>query len=164
MDLLDLDADRALSNLVPLVVAFVIALPIGWDREQRDRSLGLRTFPLVAVASCAFALIAERAMPHSADGFSRVLQGIITGIGFLGGGAMLKQGKTVHGSATAAAVWTTAAIGVAVARGLLEIALLLGALGFVTLRYMLRLKKVAALPDEDARGASQGRADSPEES
>ena len=72
-------------------LAFVITLPIAWNRERADRVMGLRTFPLVAMASCGFMLLAESAFSGAPDAQARALQGIITGIGFIGAGAILKQ-------------------------------------------------------------------------
>jgi uncharacterized membrane protein YhiD involved in acid resistance len=76
----------------------------GWDREKRARSAGLRTFPLVALASCGFVQASENLLVHSPDGMAKVIEGLITGIGFIGGGAILKQGTTVQGTATAASL------------------------------------------------------------
>jgi putative Mg2+ transporter-C (MgtC) family protein len=68
-----------------------------------------------------------------------VLQGLITGIGFIGGGAILKSSGTVHGTATAASIWNTGLIGMAVAFGRFEIAIFMSLINFVTLRYVRRL-------------------------
>jgi putative Mg2+ transporter-C (MgtC) family protein len=72
---------------------------------------------------------------------SRVLQGLITGIGFVGGGAILKEGATVKGTATAASVWNAGVIGASVALEHYEIAILLAALNLLTLRALLPLKE-----------------------
>jgi putative Mg2+ transporter-C (MgtC) family protein len=99
-------------HFVTLAAAFALAVPIGWDREKRARSAGLRTFPLVALASCGFVQASEGLLVHSPDGMAKVIEGLITGIGFIGGGAILTQGTTVQGTATAASLWATGAIGV----------------------------------------------------
>jgi putative Mg2+ transporter-C (MgtC) family protein len=148
------DLDRFAVQLVRLLVAYGLSLPMAWDREQSNRSLGLRTFPLVAVASCAFVLVgqSETGLSGEPQAMSRVLQGIIAGVGFLGGGAIVKQGMTVRGAATAAAVWLTAALGVAVADGELAIAAGLGFIGFATLRWLGPLKRAAvrrAKPEDE---------------
>ncbi|HTE52863.1 MAG TPA: MgtC/SapB family protein [Kofleriaceae bacterium] len=141
----DLDFERFATQMVKLLLAYAFCFPMAWDREQRNRSLGLRTFPLVAVASCAFVLVgqSDHGLAGEPQAMSRVLQGIIAGVGFLGGGAIVKQGMTVRGAATAAAVWLTAALGVAVADGELGIAAGLGAIGFGTLRWLGPLKRRA---------------------
>ena len=107
-------------HFVALAAAFALAVPIGWDREKRARSAGLRTFPLVAMASCGFVQASEGLLVHSPDGMAKVIEGLITGIGFIGGGAILKQGTTVQGTATAASLWATGAIGVSVGLGSLR--------------------------------------------
>jgi putative Mg2+ transporter-C (MgtC) family protein len=127
-----------LFGLVELVGAFLLALPIGWDREQHDRSMGLRTFPLISVASCAFLVIAQRAMPEHPGEWNKTLEGVATGVGFLGAGAIVKHGITVLGTATAAGVWMTAAMGAAAAFGEWPIAIALSAIGFGTLRLVRR--------------------------
>ncbi len=132
--------DEMAVHFVTLVVAFLIALPVGWDRERATRAVGLRTFPLVAVASASYVVIA-RALGDDAESHSRILQGLITGIGFIGGGAILKQGNRVRGTATAAALWSTAAIGAAVAYGRIDVALMLSALVFVALRLLAPIKR-----------------------
>jgi putative Mg2+ transporter-C (MgtC) family protein len=140
-----LDLERFAVQAVKLLLAYAFCFPMAWDREQRNRSLGLRTFPLIAVASCAFVLVghSEGGLAGEPQAMSRVMQGIIAGVGFLGGGAIVKQGMTVHGAATAAAVWLTAALGVAVADGEVGVAAALGAIGFATLRWLGPLKRAA---------------------
>ncbi len=93
-------------QLGQLFLAFLISLPVAWNRERADRVMGLRTFPLVAMASCGFMLLAESAFSGAPDAQARALQGVITGIGFIGAGAILKRDGSVKGSATAASIWT----------------------------------------------------------
>ena len=128
------------SHLLALGVAYLLALPIAWDRERRARSAGLRTFPLVAVASCGFLQGSEMLLSQSPDATARVLEGIITGIGFIGGGAILKENGTVRGTATAASIWATAAVGVCVALGSYHVAASIAAITFLTLRLLSALK------------------------
>ncbi len=129
--------------------AYLLALPVAWDREHATRSAGLRTFPLVAVASCGFALIAESAFPDSSEGRARALEGLITGIGFIGGGAIVRSGDRVRGTATATSIWCTGAIGAAIAFGRAEIALILAAINFATFRFLPALKPAGR--DHEAR-------------
>ena len=79
-------------------------------------------------------------MPGAPDAQARALQGIITGIGFIGAGAILKQDGSVKGSATAASIWNVGAIGAAVALGRYEIAVLLGLADFLILRYLVEVE------------------------
>jgi putative Mg2+ transporter-C (MgtC) family protein len=135
------DVSLMLKNLGAIAVAFVLALPVGWEREQSERSAGLRTFPLVAMASCGYILLASRVLGDHPEGLARVLEGLITGIGFIGGGAILKSDGAVRGTATAASVWNTGAIGAAVAFDRYEIAVVLAAVNYATLRWLARLKQ-----------------------
>ena len=136
---LDIEWSQIVYNLWHLAAAFVLAMPIALDRERSSRGAGLRTFPLVAVAACGYTLVGISVL-SSTDAEARVLQGLITGIGFIGGGAILKSKGSVTGTATAASIWNTGLIGMAVAFDRFEIAILMSALNFVTLRYVERLK------------------------
>lgn len=138
--LIDWNWAESARQLGQLLGAFILALPIAWNRERADRVMGLRTFPLVAMASCGFMLLGESAFAGAPDAQARVLQGIVTGIGFIGAGAILKQDGNVKGSATAASIWNVGAIGAAVALGRYEIAVLLALVDFLILRYLSKLK------------------------
>jgi len=131
-----------ISNVKELLIAFVIALPIGWNREVETRSMGLRTFPLVAVASCSYMLLGINIMGDTnPDAIARLLTGLMTGIGFIGGGAILKDGGNVHGTATAASIWSTGAAGAAVAFQRYEIAITLSVISFMILALAKPVKK-----------------------
>jgi putative Mg2+ transporter-C (MgtC) family protein len=121
------------AHLRDLGIAYALAFLIGWNREREDRSAGLRTFPLVAVASCGFVQATEQLATDSPEAMARVVEGVITGMGFIGGGAILKQGAEVHGTATAAALWATGAIGVAVGLGAYDVALVVCLFAVATL-------------------------------
>jgi putative Mg2+ transporter-C (MgtC) family protein len=125
-------------SLGKIVAAYLITLPVGWEREREAHSVGVRTFPIVAMASCGYLLLVVGGDPASQ---SRVLQGMIAGIGFVGGGAILKEGATVRGTATAASIWSTAVVGAAVAMGRYEIAAILGLMNFLTLKLLWRFKR-----------------------
>lgn len=132
---------------VKVLAAFVLALPVGWQREQATRIMGLRTFPLVAVASCGYVLVARAFLGPDSQAQARIVRGLMTGIGFIGGGAILKDGDHVEGTATAASVWTTGVVGAAVGYGRLEIALLISLINFLALKYLTPLKRDVNLPD-----------------
>ncbi|HMN82249.1 MAG TPA: MgtC/SapB family protein, partial [Burkholderiaceae bacterium] len=140
MSLTAFSSSDLVGHLVALGLAYLLSLPTGWDREQRERTAGIRTFPLVAVASCGFALIAIRVLGAESEGQAKVLEGLITGIGFIGGGAILKLGRRTTGTATAASLWTTGALGAAVGYGLYDIAVILAVINFLTLRLLSPLK------------------------
>ncbi|MDX1496127.1 MAG: MgtC/SapB family protein [Salinisphaeraceae bacterium] len=129
-------------HLIQLAIAYLFALPIGWDREAESRGVGLRTFPLVAAGCCGYLLIGLEVLEGS-ESYARLMYGMMSGIGFIGGGAILKKDNNVSGTATAAAIWTTGAIGAAVAWQRYEIALALSLVTFITLRFFKPLKKMA---------------------
>ena len=134
------DHFQELTKIIePLGVTYILTALIGWDREREAHSAGLRTFPIVGMASCGY-LLALGGNPNSADQ-SRVLQGLITGIGFVGGGAILKEGASVRGTATAASIWNAGVIGASVAMGRYEIATVLALLNLFTLRALLPIKQ-----------------------
>ena len=143
--------DDALSHLVALALAYCLALPIGWNREKEERSAGVRTFPLVAMAACSFVLISTSLPGATPDVQSRILAGLMTGIGFVGGGAILKQGDRATGTATAASLWATGAIGAAVGYGELDVAVILSLVIFLTLTLLAPLHKAAQKRDADDR-------------
>lgn len=120
-------------------IAYLLTASIGWESEREQHGAGVRTFPIVGMASCGYLLLMGY-QPNSADQ-SRLLQGLITGIGFIGGGAILKEGATVKGTATAASVWNAGVIGAAVAMNHYGIAVTLALLNLFTLRALLPLKK-----------------------
>ena len=137
------NSEEALSHLISLVVAYLLALPIGWNREREERSAGLRTFPLVSMAACGVVMIAIEVLGAGSEQHSRILEGLITGIGFVGGGAILKQGDRAKGTATAASLWATGAMGAAVGYGQLDIAVILSLATVFTLVALTPLRKVA---------------------
>ena len=133
--------ERMISHLGHLGFAYALALPIGWNREREAHAAGVRTFPIVSVASAALVMIAMDIPGASPETLSRVLQGLVTGIGFVGGGAILKGPSGVSGTATAASIWSMAITGAAVGLKMYDIAIVLSILNFVTLRFMLALKQ-----------------------
>lgn len=145
-----MDRFQLFSHLATLAVAYALALPIGWNRERAERSAGLRTFPLVALAACGFIQAAGEVVVKSPEGLARIVQGVVMGIGFIGGGAILKTGDTVHGTATAASLWATAAIGVAVALDALDVAIAIAAMTFLTLKLITPFKQEGAGPERKA--------------
>lgn len=138
---LSLSAFDILPHLVALGVAYLLALPIGWNREKAERSAGLRTFPLVAVATCGFIQAAERFVANDPEAMARIIEGLITGMGFIGGGAILRREDSVKGTATAASLWITGAVGVAVGLESYDVAIMLSVVTMLTLWLMSPLKR-----------------------
>jgi putative Mg2+ transporter-C (MgtC) family protein len=123
------------APLLKVAIAYLLAVPTGWERFKHDRSAGLRTFPLVSLASCAYMLAAAQSSLDVASQ-SRILVGVMTGIGFIGGGSILKEANTVHGTATAASLWNMGAIGVCVSFGNYWLALTLCVINYLSLLFL----------------------------
>ena len=127
------------NQLGHLAAAYILTVGIGWESERESHTAGVRTFPIVGMASCGYILLLGPTADPAAQ--SRLLQGLITGIGFIGGGAILKEGATVKGTATAASVWNAAVIGAAIAMNQFGIGVALAVLNLFTLHVLLPLKK-----------------------
>lgn len=112
------DVSEITTLVIRLLMAALLGGILGFEREQRGKAAGIKTHMLVAIGSALFVLIPQQAGLSEAE-LSRVVQGIIAGIGFLGAGAILKgpDEKDLKGLTTAAGIWLTAAIGVAAGLG-----------------------------------------------
>lgn len=98
--------------IIRLLAATAAGGALGIEREQNNKSAGLRTHTLVSVSACIFALISIRIVESGGTGDpSRVVGQIVTGIGFLGAGVILHRGSNIHGLTTAATIWSSAALG-----------------------------------------------------
>jgi putative Mg2+ transporter-C (MgtC) family protein len=119
------DTTYLLNVLIRLTTALVLGAVVGYQRERAGKPAGLRTHILVSLGT-AILVVSCTAAGMSLEGLSRVIQGIITGIGFIGAGTILKRSKEHHisGLTTAAGIWLTAAMGVAAGLGSLGVALL----------------------------------------
>lgn len=118
------DVDTSTTIVVRVLVAAILGGMVGWEREHKGRAAGLKTHILVSIGSALFVLAPLLSGIDGGD-VTRVMQGIVSGIGFLGAGAILKldKGERVEGLTTAAGVWMTAAIGMAAGMGQEMIAL-----------------------------------------
>ena len=115
-DLFSLTVAEEVEIAVRLVLAAVFGAAVGYERRSADKPAGLRTLSLVAVGSALFTIISAFGFETSDQ--SRVAAQIVTGVGFLGAGTILRSGTNVSGLTTAATIWATAAIGMAVGSGL----------------------------------------------
>lgn len=141
MQILPFDWDLFGTASLRIGVAYLLALPTGWWSEKEGHAVGIRTFPIVAMASCGYLLILQGSGPDALAASSRVLQGLAAGVGFVGGGAILKEGMSVQGTARAASILNTSAIGAAAAMGRFEIAIVLAVLNLVTMWGLVPVKK-----------------------
>jgi putative Mg2+ transporter-C (MgtC) family protein len=135
-----IDWPQGLEDVIKLFIAYVLAMPVGLYRERETHSVGVRTFPVVAMASCGYVLLGAPSQHMGPDAQSRIIQGLVAGIGFIGGGAILKSESRVHGVATAASIWNTGVVGASVAQNRYLLAAMLALLNLFTLRVLLPLK------------------------
>src|SRR3954471_23482459 len=115
-----------------LMLAAGLGAAVGLEREYRQKPAGLRTNILIAVGSALFTIL-SLAIAHDRGDPGRITAQIVTGIGFLGGGAIMRYQDTVHGMTTAATIWVNAAIGVAAGAGELQLAIVTAVLTLIVL-------------------------------
>lgn len=115
-----------------LLLAAGLGAAIGLEREYRQKAAGLRTNILIALGSALFTIVSSL-VGHDVGTPDRIAAQIVTGIGFIGGGAILRSGTTVHGMTTAATVWVNAAIGMAAGAGHFMLATVAAALTLLVL-------------------------------
>ena len=125
---------QAAQVLIRLIVAIVLGYVVGIQREKAGKPAGVRTHMIVCLAT-AVVVLACAGMGMSFDAQSRVIQGIVTGIGFIGAGSILKlsEQRDIQGLTTAAGLWMTAAIGIACGVGTVGIALITAVLTVIVL-------------------------------
>jgi len=124
-----------ISNfLLPGFLAVIFGGIIGFQREKTDRPAGMRTHSLVCLGSTAFTLVSYLGFfSFASTDYARVAAGVVTGIGFIGAGAIFRRGPLVKGVTTAASIWIVAAIGMALGVKLYYLALLVTVLGYIIL-------------------------------
>jgi putative Mg2+ transporter-C (MgtC) family protein len=135
MPTLDIATDLAVISRI--FIAFLLGGLIGWERERHGISAGIRTYGAICLGACVFGIVS---LSVAGADPSRIAAQVVTGIGFLGGGLIFRQGDNyVSGLTTAATLWATAAVGLAVALGMYLISLLTAVLIFALL-FLPRLK------------------------
>jgi putative Mg2+ transporter-C (MgtC) family protein len=134
--------ERQLARvLIRLVAATLLGAVVGFQRQRAGKRAGLRTHMLVTLGTSVF-VMAGSGVGMSPEAQSRVIQGVVTGIGFIGAGSILKlnEERDIRGLTTAAGVWMTAAIGVAVGLGSLGVALLSTCFALIILSFAKRFE------------------------
>jgi putative Mg2+ transporter-C (MgtC) family protein len=133
------DAGRAATVAFRLLLAALLGGALGYERESVGKAAGMRTHMLVAIGSALFLLVLDLFGGGDTES-ARIIQGIVAGIGFLGAGAIVKDrpNEEIRGLTTAAGIWTTAAIGVAVGLGHASTAILSTILAVAVLAVMQR--------------------------
>ncbi len=137
-----------LDMVIRLVVAAVLSSVVGWEREMAAKPAGFRTLGLVGLGSALFAILSAEAFPGISDP-TRIAAAVVTGIGFLGAGTIIRIGRSVKGLTTAASIWAVSAIGVAVAFGLYPIAIAGTVLSLLILHLPHRFKSGAGGHDKE---------------
>lgn len=112
---------EALMALRALIAALLGAL-IGWEREQHGREAGIRTYAAVSLGACVFGLVSAHVT--GATDPTRIAAGVVTGVGFLGAGVILREQGRIAGLTTAATIWATASVGLAIAYGMYVLGML----------------------------------------
>jgi putative Mg2+ transporter-C (MgtC) family protein len=140
--------------LLNLAVAFVLGIPVGWERERHKVGPGLRTYPLLAMGACAYLEIGQIAFRDHIEGQARVFQALVSGIGFIGAGAIIKGRAEVHGLAAAVSLWITVSVGIAASYQLFALAAVLSVTTLVALRLLKPLKRH---PEEADKGPGRDK-------
>jgi putative Mg2+ transporter-C (MgtC) family protein len=164
------DVEQLTRVSTRLLVAVLLGAAVGWQRERHGSAAGLRTHMLVALGAALF-MVTPAQTGADGDAMSRVLQGVVSGIGFLGASAVLKLGDRgkIRGLTTAASIWTTAAIGVAVGHGREATALLATLIVLAILDAVARLeprlhpRKPTAQPEDQAPPPQRRSSDAADE-
>ena len=150
------DAGQVTRILLRLMLAALLGGLLGMEREQKGKAAGVRTHMLVAMGAALFVLLSQQSGMAHAD-VSRVVQGIIAGIGFLGAGTILKDEEKVKGLTTAAGIWLTAAIGVAAGMGRESTAVVSTLLVLAIFTLIPRLVSLVEKPESLVVDASQAQ-------
>lgn len=138
-----------LDILIPCILSLIFGGIIGLQREKAERPAGLRTHTLVCLGSTVFTLVSYLGFsPTGNVDPTRIAAGIVTGIGFIGAGAIFRQGPLIRGVTTAASIWIVASIGMALGVKLYYLAILVTILGFLTLSILKYIEdKIIKLPN-----------------
>ncbi len=146
------------DDLVGIILAVVFGTAIGLEREVRGKAAGLRTNVLICLGAAVFTIISKRMGVEHNDSLTRIAAQIVTGVGFLGAGAIIQDRAGVHGLTTAATIWLVASIGMACGAGFHGLAVLSALMAVLVLmglgqlekplsRYVKKRKR-ESLPDE----------------
>lgn len=155
MTIQHLSSHELLRLIVSIAASYLLALPLGWERKRHSQAyIGLRVFPLIAVGACVYVFLGQQLfIGEDSNEQSDILHGLMAGIGFVGAGAIIKQARVVRGVATAAAIWTTGAIGAAVAYGFYPLAITLSLVNLLILsatwRFTTRPREAQAAQDQE---------------
>ncbi|AQT67320.1 magnesium transport protein MgtC [Anaerohalosphaera lusitana] len=156
-----MDMNFDMQELIGLLMAFTLGGLIGIEREINGKPAGLRTNIIICVGAAAFTVLgrhfAGEATEEVPEAFARLAAGIITGVGFLGGGVLIREGSTVHGLTTAASIWLVTSIGIACGIGSYALAITVTLLALVVLLGLSPVAhRIRDVKDEEHRRDSRG--------
>ena len=139
--------------LIRLSAAILFGALVGYERERKGKAAGLRTHMLVALGS-ALMVVASQQFGMSSEGLSRVVQGIVTGIGFVGAGAVLKMrdDRQIEGLTTAASIWLTSGIGISVGLGGLGLGMASTVFSLIILAFLLPVERAVGKSTHAEKG------------
>ncbi len=144
-----------MNEILGLLFAVILGGAIGLEREINGKAAGLRTNIIICLGAAAFTLVARRLGVDALDAPGRVAAGIVTGVGFLGAGALIQEGSGVHGLTTAAGIWLVASIGVACGMGYYLMAALTTFLALVALFGLLPITRKIRRRRQQKNGQNQ---------
>lgn len=130
------------EEILALVAAVALGGLIGLEREINGKAAGLRTNILICLGAAAFTIVSKHLGVDYGTGAGRMAAGIVTGVGFLGAGALIQEGSGVHGLTTAASIWLVASIGIACGAGLYGLAVVVTLLALSALLGLLPLTRM----------------------
>ncbi len=133
-------SSQEIDIIIKVLLAALLGGLVGMEREHDKRPAGLRTNMLICIGAVVFGLIGQYSFPGDKGSISRIWQNIITGVGFLGAGAVIKDEHGVQGLTTAAGIWAVAGIGLAIAANMYFLAVVAEVVIFVTLFFLRRVE------------------------
>jgi len=129
------------TELVSIILAAILGGIIGLEREYRHKSAGLRTNILICLGAAVFTIISKKMALGADDSLTRIAAQIVTGVGFLGAGAIIQDRGGVHGLTTAATIWLVSSIGMACGAGLFGLAITTTIIAIFILVILVKLPK-----------------------
>ena len=130
-----------LNDLISIILAVFLGAAIGLERELSGKSAGLRTNILICLGAAVFTIISIQLASGKAESTTRIAAQIVTGVGFLGAGAVIQDRRGVHGLTTAATIWLVASIGMACGAGYHSLAIISTVITVLVLVGLLKLAK-----------------------
>lgn len=127
------------TEFVRILVAAVLGAIIGLEREVHHKPAGLRTNILICIGAAVFTIISKQMALETNDSFTRIAAQIVTGVGFIGAGAIIQDRGGVHGLTTAATIWLVSSIGMACGAGLFKLAILTTLIAIFVLIILIKL-------------------------